>query len=266
MATTMGNAAKTGDSATDGGIASEPYSIWHRMLEAFGIVAAYTMVTWLTWRFIAVVLHAYTIEETARGHWLLSTLVGALLVGYLVADFFSGLVHWGFDRFGAVDTPLLGPNFVKPFRHHHVDPKDITRHDFIETNGNNCLATVIPLALFCFLPLDFDNAGVLFFVSMITFAAVFIFGTNQFHKWSHEDEPPTLVAWLQEKHLILPRDHHQLHHTFPYETHYCITTGWMNGFLVKVRFWSTMERLLERSFKLHVHRDPAPVERISSSR
>lgn len=240
---------------------TEPYSIWHRMLEGFGIVAAYTMVTWLTLRFASIVIHAYSIEETERGHWLLSTVVGALLVGYLVADLASGLVHWGFDRFGTVETPLLGQNFVKPFRHHHVDPKDITRHDFIETNGNNCLATVIPLALFCLLPLDFEHAGVLFFVSMITFAAVFTFATNQFHKWSHEDDPPAVVTWLQDKHLILPRDHHQIHHTFPYESHYCITTGWMNGILNKIHFWSTMERFAEKVLKAKVHRDTAPVER-----
>ena len=49
----------------------------------------------------------------------------------------------------------IQPNFVKPFRMHHVDAKDITRHDFVETNGNNCLATVIPLSCFCFLPLAF---------------------------------------------------------------------------------------------------------------
>ena len=43
--------------------------------------------------------------------------------------------------------PFLGPNFIRPFRHHHLDQKDITRHDFIETNGNNCIVTAGPLAL-----------------------------------------------------------------------------------------------------------------------
>lgn len=236
------------------------YSMWHRMLEVFGILAAYTMVTALTWRFLVVVGDTYAAEEIERGHWLAATLSAALLLGYLLADFGSGMVHWAFDRYGAVDTPLLGPNFVKPFRNHHVDPCDITLHDFVETNGNNCLVTIIPLASFTFLPLDFGNAGVLFFVSLVTFAAIFTFATNQFHKWAHTPKPAKLVRWMQEKHLILPRDHHQIHHTYPYETHYCITTGWMNALLVKIRWWAALEFVIAKVVRVRAHRDQAPVE------
>jgi len=40
----------------------------------------------------------------------------ALLLGWLVADLFSGLVHWALDSFGSVRTPLLGRAFIRPFR------------------------------------------------------------------------------------------------------------------------------------------------------
>src|SRR5262249_31404841 len=98
------------------------------------------------------------------------------------------------------------------------------------------------------------------FISLITFSAIFTFATNQFHKWAHDDQPPALALWLQDKHLILPRDHHQVHHTFPYETHYCITTGWMNGVMSKLGAWAFFERVILKVRGMTAHRDPLPVE------
>ena len=62
--------------------------------------------------------------------------------GLLAADLVSGMVHWAGDTLCDEDTPVLGRHFIRPFREHHVDPKAITRHDFIETNGNNCIASM----------------------------------------------------------------------------------------------------------------------------
>jgi ubiquitin-conjugating enzyme E2 variant len=202
------------------------------------------------------VVHAVRlVSVTHSSPWLGASLgVGAVIGGYLFADFMSGCVHFFFDRFLEETTPVIGPMFVKPFRIHHIDPIDITRHGFLPTNGSNSLVTIVPLlGLFV---LDIEKPVWFFLVALVVVAAVATFGTNQFHKWSHEPTPHPLVAWLQRHHLVLPVDHHAIHHTWPHESHYCITTGWMNAFLSAIGFWKAASRAI--SLVLVEHRDPPP--------
>jgi hypothetical protein len=66
-------------------------------------------------------------------------LILGLVAGYVIADFFSGLVHWLADRYFDPKTPVLGPALIAPFREHHADALAMTRHDFFEISGNNSL-------------------------------------------------------------------------------------------------------------------------------
>lgn len=210
------------------------YSLGARVVDTVGIVGF----------FAAAVANASRLA--ALGSEFLDGIVGlALFAGYLAADLGSGTVHWFFDTWLSARTPVLGSMFVRPFREHHVDPLAITRHDFVETNGSNCLAT-LPLLLGA-LALDpaaggWERAGVVFLLSL----SLGVFATNQFHSWAHRGENPRWIRLLQRSGLVLRPEHHALHHRPPYLSHYCITTGWMNPLLHRIRYFRGLERAITR--------------------
>jgi hypothetical protein len=126
-------------------------------------------------------------EATNFGYaWLLPILA---LLAYLAADFISGFVQFLANNPGSADSPIIGSRFIGAFRKHHVDPKGITRHDFVDTNGNNSLAS-IPFMLLVWLavPVETTVAGYLIGVFSL-FLCLGVFLTNQFHKWAHADTP-----------------------------------------------------------------------------
>jgi plasmanylethanolamine desaturase len=47
-------------------------------------------------------------------------------------------------------------------------------------------------------------------------------------------------------HLILPPEHHRIHHTAPFNKYYCITVGWLNKPLAMIAFFPTLERIVTR--------------------
>ena len=145
----------------------------------------------------------------------------ALVAGWLLADLFSGLVHWALDTYGSVRTPVIGPAIIRPFREHHADPQGMTRHDFFEVNGASCLGCLSLLAA------SFFTDG--FAHSLLLCTCIGILFTNQCHKWAHMEEPPAFVKALQRFRLVLRADEHGRHHTPPYDSHFCTANGWLNG-------------------------------------
>jgi hypothetical protein len=176
--------------------------------------------------------------------WFLPAVV---LLAYLAADLASGFVHFLADNFGSEETPILGPNFIGPFRDHHVDPTGITRNNFVDNNGKNCLASVpFMLLVWLFVPAASAAWGYLFgaFFLMVCPAGLL---TNQFHKWAHMERPPRWVRRLQVWSLLLSKEHHDVHDESPYDTYYCITVGFRNPLLDKTRFFERSERLIRHA-------------------
>src|SRR6516162_1478252 len=179
------------------------YSRGFRIIERVAIVAFF---------FLMLALIGKLWNSISRGPWLL---LSAVPLAYLAADLVSGVVHWAADSCGTPEWPVFGPSLIRPFREHHVDQTAITRHDFVETNGANCLISLPVAAASLLLPVEGDQAVGLFAATFFGSLILWVFGTNQFHKWAHLARPPSWIAALQRWHLILPPDHHAVHHTAP---------------------------------------------------
>ena len=208
----------------------------HRLLESVALFAVPVFA-------VVMVVDVLARSESA---WLLLLL--AALVAHPVADLVSGLVHWAADRVLPASAPYLGPCFVRPFREHHSDPERIAGHDFIETNGNTCIA-LAPVMAFVWWwvdgqPRESPAALVEAFVLGLVF---WLCITNQIHKWAHMTRPPVAVRWLQRSRVILEPGHHAIHHKMPFEERYCITSGWMNPLIDRSGLLGVLERCCRRA-------------------
>jgi len=195
------------------------------------------------WLGLSVSVCVRLVAFSDSGWWVI---VLAAAAGMIASDFCSGLAHWAADTWGDADTPFLGHHFIQPFREHHVDQMAITRHDFVETNGNNCLVSLPVLLLALLIPIGVQDKLGLFAVSFTLFVALWIMATNQIHQWAHSETPPWFILLAQRLGVILRPEHHALHHSMPYAVNYCITTGWLNGLLTRTRFFPVLERIITR--------------------
>ncbi len=165
-----------------------------------------------------------------------------VLVALVCADLASGIVHWTADTWGSDTWPVVGPRLLRPFRLHHVNPGDLLRRDFIECNGDVAVLSSICLALTFLVPLGspYDRAAALFLVSLATW----VLPTNQVHQWAHQATSHRAVRTAQRLGLILDPTRHGVHHVAPFDTQYCILTGWCNRPLSAVRFFPRVERVV----------------------
>jgi ubiquitin-conjugating enzyme E2 variant len=173
------------------------------------------------------------------------SLLVAIPLGIVAGDFVSGLVHWFADTYFTEDTPIIGRSLVKPFRLHHIYPRDICTHNLVEIAGNVCILAVPVLSMCLYLLWLLPESGWLAFkVVWIAIVAITTVATNQFHKWAHQEDPSSFARWLQRTRLVLDPSHHQHHHTAPFNLHYCITNGWLNPLLNRIQFFRRLERFL----------------------
>ncbi len=169
-----------------------------------------------------------------------------LIPAFLLADWISGFVHWFFDTFGDENTIFFGPHVISAFREHHVLPRKICEHGYIEANGNTFILGTLFGGLFLFLVNRFPESPLLTWpLAFLQMVSVISVQTNHVHKWAHLD-PAQLsapVRLLQKTGLILSPTHHRLHHQGKFDSNFCILSGVMDPLLERIAFWPRLKRL-----------------------
>ncbi|MFA9412102.1 MAG: fatty acid desaturase CarF family protein [Deltaproteobacteria bacterium] len=207
-----------------------------RAVLAASILASITLTVWV----------GVSVARFVSDGWWLAVLI-ALPLGVATIDLLSGVVHWACDRFGDAATPVLGPLLIRAFRDHHVDPKQMVEHDWVETNGEPCFFSTLALVMLaCLAPSVQSGLGAAAVTIVWTMAAVGSWA-NQVHKWAHMSRAPRLARILQRAGLALRPEEHACHHRAPHDSGYCISTGWMNPLLDRIGLWPWLERSLRRT-------------------
>ncbi|CAI5501499.1 unnamed protein product [Closterium sp. Naga37s-1] len=159
---------------------------------------------------------------------------------YLLADFGTGVYHFGVDNYGDSSTPIFGPQ-IDAFQGHHKRPWTITKRQF----ANNLHALAKPI-LFSTLPFIFvlpHSAEQDIFFSVFLASVMF---SQLFHAWSHTPRVllPPFVPILQDAGLLVSRKMHGAHHRPPYNANYCIVSGACNPLLDSIGFFSGLEKFI----------------------
>lgn len=154
----------------------------------------------------------------------------------ILADFFSGLIHWLEDVYAKPGMPLVHRIAVEN-ELHHEQPRAFLSKNWWQSSWDSMLAATALLA-------GAWSVGLLSW-PLVLFAVITA-NANQIHKWTHQNskEKPTLVTWLQKCHILQTCRHHAKHHSGAKNTHYCVVTNLLNPVLEKLKFWRGLERIV----------------------
>lgn len=165
---------------------------------------------------------------------LLGNILGQLVLGWLIADFLGGALHWLEDRVLSERMPIVGAAIVVPNRRHHREPMAFASGSFIDRNLNTMLAALILSAAWVCL------GGV-----SLTWATASIGGllSAQVHYLAHQPRSRNRALRVaQEIGLLQSSAHHAGHHRPPSDRRYCVLTDWLNPIVDSVGLWAWLER------------------------
>jgi palmitoyl-[glycerolipid] 3-(E)-desaturase len=166
-----------------------------------------------------------------------ASVVATIVLSVIVGDFGTGVFHWATDNYGSIKTPVFG-SVCAAFQGHHVTPWTITFRSFANNVYKICYGTVPALLVVAAVPMM--PLTKIFFTLFITWWMI----SQELHKFSHMRTTPKGIKYFQDMGLILSKKEHGLHHTAPFEGHYCILTGVCNSFLDDSKFFRHLENIV----------------------
>lgn len=165
------------------------------------------------------------------------SIIAQLLVGWLIADFISGVLHWAEDRLLWATIPVIGPLIVVPNRAHHKDPYMPLAGNLFARNWTSWLTAVICAVIW------FAIAG---FSWVFLGAALGGAIVTEVHAIAHRNNATGILRVLQQSGIIQSPGQHLRHHRGEQNSHYCSLTDWLNPWLEWVRLWERLENGLTR--------------------
>lgn len=169
-------------------------------------------------------------------------------LGWLAADFLSGVFHWAEDRYGSPRWPVIG-GAVRDTIRHHRKPMGLLKKPVWRRSWRVFLIAGTGLAAFALL-------GALnpFTITLVIGAGL----ASEIHAAAHNSpkENGRLITALQKTGLVQSHAHHAAHHRGLKNVNYCTVTNWLNPALERVRFWRRLEALIRYTTKERPRRDP----------
>jgi palmitoyl-[glycerolipid] 3-(E)-desaturase len=190
------------------------------------LVAAFGLLTILT-AVKVVALVGHDVPTAAKAS-------AAAFVGYLFADFGTGVYHFLVDNYGNEHTPVFGFQ-IAAFQGHHKSPWTITNRDF----ANNLFRLTIPASPQMLALLLLPLPPVL--IAGLSSALFWIVASQELHKQAHMQRPAPYARVLQSLRIAISSKGHGLHHASPFDSHYCMVSGLFNTVLDKALFFRRLE-------------------------
>jgi hypothetical protein len=170
-------------------------------------------------------------------------IIAGVIVGYFIADFASGLIHWGMDTW--FSEAVFG-RAIAIAREHHTHPQHILGYGFMEhaTLGSAPSAVFIGFAALATTVCTVSSVSYFFMIIWLITSTCLFFGTS-FHNLAHERPRSALLRAAQKMHLIILPEHHWVHHREGQIVRYCVINGWANYLCDPLHVWRRLEWLVQ---------------------